>query len=103
MMGAYVNGGMGPGLSVRVPTRAVFVDTQETVAPEECVNCGGWLHAVTRGGIRTPNGSVCDEDCATSLAEHCSRGTNSQVRQPEEPQQVRYPWDDPHHPLHGEV
>lgn len=38
--------------------------TQGHVIPDECPECGGWLHTTTHGGIAGPAGSYCTEDCA---------------------------------------
>jgi hypothetical protein len=39
--------------------------TQATVLPDECPECGGWLHRVHRGGVPGPAGQYCGEDCAS--------------------------------------
>jgi uncharacterized Zn finger protein (UPF0148 family) len=40
--------------------------TQATVLPDECPECGGWLHRVHRGGVPGPVGQYCEEDCASA-------------------------------------
>ena len=44
--------------------------TQDHIAPDECIECGGWLHAEQRGGVAGPCGRYCCEDCAASAAEY---------------------------------
>lgn len=47
--------------------------TQDHIAPDECIECGGWLHHERRGGFPGPCGSYCSEDCAVSAQEHGER------------------------------
>ena len=46
---------------------------QAQIAPDECIECGGWLHAETEGGVPGPCGRYCCEDCAASAQEHAER------------------------------
>lgn len=46
---------------------------QAQIAPDECIECGGWLHAETRGGVPGPCGRYCCEDCAASAQEHAEQ------------------------------
>lgn len=48
----------------------VIACTQEHILPDECIECGGWLHAEIRGGVPGPCGQYCCEDCAASATEH---------------------------------
>lgn len=36
---------------------------QAGIMPDACVECGGWLHRVQRGGIENNGSRYCDEDC----------------------------------------
>lgn len=52
---------------------------QAQIAPDECIECGGWLHAEIRGGVAGPCGRYCCEDCAADAAEYAEqlhRGTH---------------------------
>jgi hypothetical protein len=40
--------------------------TQDHILPDECPECGGWLHTTTRGGFPGPVGDYCTEDCVAS-------------------------------------
>lgn len=56
---------------------------QEQIAPDECVNCGFWLHSQTHGGVPGPFGRYCDEECATAAqdrADEVSRVSHLHVR-----------------------
>jgi hypothetical protein len=50
---------------------------QAQIAPDECIECGGWLHAEVRGGVPGPCGRYCGEDCAASAAEHAEQQERS--------------------------
>lgn len=43
---------------------AIIACTQEDICPDECINCGGWLHEIQQGGFPGPAGHYCTEDCA---------------------------------------
>lgn len=45
---------------------AIIVCTQDHIIPDECPECGGWLHVTTHGGVPGPCGQYCSEDCAAS-------------------------------------
>jgi hypothetical protein len=47
--------------------------TQQHIAPDDCVNCGGWLHEELRGGYPGPAGSYCTEDCAADAQQRCDQ------------------------------
>lgn len=49
--------------------------TQETIAPDECPECGGWLHAEMHGGYRGSHCqfAFCSEDCVDSSQYHARR------------------------------
>lgn len=51
----------------------VIACTQAHIAPDECPECGGWLHAHHRGGVPGPAGQYCSEDCAVSAQEHADQ------------------------------
>lgn len=50
----------------------VCLADQATIAPDECVECGGWLHVEERGGYPAPGSSfrVCSQFCVESWVEH---------------------------------
>lgn len=48
----------------------VIVCGRGDILADTCPRCGGWLHAVRRGGFPGPHGwQYCDEDCAAEQAE----------------------------------
>jgi ferredoxin len=51
----------------------IIVCTQEHIAPDECVECGFWLHHERRGGYPGPAGQYCSEDCAAGAQERIER------------------------------
>lgn len=50
---------------------------QAQIAPDECIECGGCLHAEIRGGVPGPCGRYCCEECAASAQEHAERQERS--------------------------
>lgn len=48
----------------------IIACTQDHIAPDECCNCGGWLHVVQRGGFPGPFGKYCTEECAVDAQRH---------------------------------
>lgn len=51
----------------------IIVCTQEHICPDECIECGGWLHSERRGGYSGPGGRYCTEDCAADAQERVER------------------------------
>ena len=49
---------------------SVIVCGQHDVTPDECPNCGGWLHRVQRGGQDGPHGwRFCSLECIDDQVE----------------------------------
>jgi hypothetical protein len=48
----------------------IIVCTQDHVLPDECPECGGWLHTIHRGGVAGPCGRYCSEDCVDGAQHH---------------------------------
>jgi hypothetical protein len=46
----------------------IFICTHEDILRDECLNCGGWLHAVQQRGFPGPHGNYCTEECAADAA-----------------------------------
>lgn len=51
----------------------IIACTQEYIAPNECIECGGWLHSQRRRGYPGPAGRYCTEDCAANAQERIER------------------------------
>jgi hypothetical protein len=52
---------------------------QDQIAPDECIECGGWLHHERRGGYHDQYGArFCSEDCIASYQEHANQSTPNQ-------------------------
>lgn len=48
---------------------SVIVCTQDHVLPDECPECGGWLHVIHRDGVPGSAGRYCSEDCASDATD----------------------------------
>lgn len=53
----------------------IITCTQNDILPDECPECGGWLHDERRGGVPGPfEWWFCSEDCAASCQDHATAG-----------------------------
>lgn len=41
----------------------IIACTQDSIAPDECPECGGWLHHEVRGGYSDGGFRYCSEEC----------------------------------------
>jgi hypothetical protein len=52
---------------------SIIICTQDDILPDECPECGGWLHTEIPGGVAGPfEWRFCSEDCAASCQDHAN-------------------------------